>query len=83
MHEQGKFPERSTVIPADDRLCAKRQLLPGFRIVECRACLFNDQCPEQPMLLMNICKQMVMKKYGPKLLICKKTFDQGFILSVY
>ncbi len=72
MHEQSKFPERCTVLSADNSLCPGTQLLSVLRAVERSACRFNDQCSKQSVLLVDIGKQMVMEEYCLQLLICKK-----------
>lgn len=74
MDKQCKFPKRSTVFSANNRPRSKAQFSSILRIMERSACLFNDQCAEQAMLLVDIGEQMIMEEYGPQLLICKKAF---------
>lgn len=72
MDKQRKFPERRSVLSADDSLCSGMQFFSGLRTVKRCACLFDNQRAEQSVLLVDIRKQVVVEKYRPKLLVCKK-----------
>lgn len=81
MDKQSKFPERRAVSSPDNCPRSRMQFFSVPRVVERSASFFDDKRPEQSVLLVDICEQMVMEKYRPKLFICEKPLHQRLVSS--
>ena len=78
--EQGKLPVCLAVGQPYDSLCAKLQRAAGGRVEEFGTRGLYDERPEQAMLLVGVCEQVVVEKHGVQFFVGIKPLDQGLIL---